>query len=382
MGRSISDHVQRRLYAESMGRCMNPDCKVVLFRENGDIIEKAHLTPYCDSKDNSFENLVVLCPNCHTDFDKNSAFTKEQVKMWKLKRKEEIDRVFGEKFKTFDELRRRVAPLLNDNKLIFENYYLGDKKELWKLFEGKILANNNLIKKLLEHNRALIQSHSTKSYSNLAIVDSFLAHIAEFESTRLAPEKHRQVLFPEEINSLFGIEPVDRSLLPSVESLELLIHKLQVKNKFVDIVLGIDDPYMEFIENVNVVKLYLTDTPRLRQFYFDYGCFRGADVRLESLNFAYKYMRSRGVNFDFQDYTNLREVIVKGVKIVFIYDYCLNKVDLMKLSPAENSVLVNLHNWNGEGCISSEAYDLADKMGVTLLTMDKFYGYIGKLKFN
>ncbi|PNQ79318.1 HNH endonuclease signature motif containing protein [Paenibacillus sp. F4] len=380
MGRKISDHVQRMLYAESMGRCMNPDCKVELFRDNGDIIEKAHLTPFCDSEDNSFENLVVLCPNCHTDFDKNSAFTKVHVTMWKQNRKEEFDRFFGEKFSTFDELRSRVAPLLKENKVIFENYYIGDKKELWNVFEGKILANNNMLKKLLEQNRNLIQRHSDESYSNLAIIDTFLVHISEFESTRPTVEKHRQVLFPEEINSLFGIEPVDQSLLPSVESLEILINKLQRQGEFVGIVLGTDNPYIELLEDGNVVKLYLNDTPRLRQFYFDYGCFRGAKVRLDSLNFAYKFIKTRGVMFEFNDYTNLREVIVKGKKMIFIYNYCLSKVDLMKLTPSENSILVNLHNWNGKGCISSEAYALADEMAVTLLTMDKFYVYVNRLK--
>lgn len=379
MGRKISEHVQRKLYAESMGRCMNPDCRVELFKENGDIIERAHITPYCDSNDNSFENLVVLCPNCHTDFDKNSAFTEEQVKMWKQTREEEFNRIFSEKLKTFDELRSRVAPLLNDNKVIFEKYYIGDKKELWNLFEGQILANNKKLKKLLQKNRDLIQRHSTESYSNLALVDSFLIHIDEFESTRLTAEKHRHVLFPEEINSLFGIEPVEKSLLPSVKSLELLVNKLQEKGIFEGIVLGIDNPYLEYIEDGNVVKLYLNDTPRLRQFYYDYDCFRGVEVRLESLNFAYKYMKTRDVKFDFQDYTNLREILVKGKRLIFVYNYCLSKVDLMKLSPTENSVIVNLHNWNGEGCISSEAYDIADKMGVKLLTMDKFYGYITKL---
>lgn len=29
-------------------------------------LEKAHIDPWCKSKDNSFENLVVLCANCHT----------------------------------------------------------------------------------------------------------------------------------------------------------------------------------------------------------------------------------------------------------------------------------------------------------------------------
>lgn len=53
----ISENVKRRLCAESMGRCMNPNCQEELFKNNGDIMEKAHIIPYCDTADNSFENL-------------------------------------------------------------------------------------------------------------------------------------------------------------------------------------------------------------------------------------------------------------------------------------------------------------------------------------
>ena len=83
MREDIGVAVKRKLYAESMGRCMNPSCRVELLRDNGDIIEKAHIDPYCKTADNSFDNLVVLCPNCHTDFDKNNAFTADEVLEWK-----------------------------------------------------------------------------------------------------------------------------------------------------------------------------------------------------------------------------------------------------------------------------------------------------------
>ena len=66
----IPVNVERRLLAESMGRCMNPDCKEELFINNSDIIERAHIMPYYETEDNSFDNLIVLCPNCHKKFDK------------------------------------------------------------------------------------------------------------------------------------------------------------------------------------------------------------------------------------------------------------------------------------------------------------------------
>lgn len=87
--KAIPIDVERKLCAESMGRCMNPACQAELFRKKGDVIEKAHITPYCKTADNVYENLVILCPTCHTDFDKNNAFDPEQVKKWKEIRKEE-----------------------------------------------------------------------------------------------------------------------------------------------------------------------------------------------------------------------------------------------------------------------------------------------------
>ena len=39
----IDKVVERKLYAESMGRCMNPECQVELFINDGDMIEKAHI---------------------------------------------------------------------------------------------------------------------------------------------------------------------------------------------------------------------------------------------------------------------------------------------------------------------------------------------------
>ena len=132
--RYISADAKKRLYAESMGRCMNPACQQNLFGENGDIIEKAHIDPYCETADNTFENLVLLCPNCHTNFDKNHAFTPEEVLGWKKTRREEVERLFSKRFSNFEELKNEVAPLLAENKFIYENYYFQGNKVLCDKF--------------------------------------------------------------------------------------------------------------------------------------------------------------------------------------------------------------------------------------------------------
>lgn len=379
MGRAISEDIQRRLFAESMGRCMNPDCKKELFFDNGDIIEKAHIIPYCDTADSSFENLIVLCPNCHTNFDKNFAFKAEEVKQWKQIRANELNSFFSKKYSSFNDLKDKVKPLLCENKTIYENYYLSGNKDLWDKFECKILANNRKLKNILSNNLELIQDYKIKKYSNLELVQLFLAHIDEFEHSRLDEEKKRQILFPREINSLFEIAPIRDSFIPSVKSLEILISKLQNENKFMDIFMGIDEPYISICNSGKKSKIYLKDTPRLRQYYCDYECYSSFPVRLDSLNFALKYIKSRGIKFEFYEYNNLREIEVKNKKMIFVNEYCLSKVFLANLCPNSNSVIVNLHNWNGALCISNEAYEFANSINVELLDMDKFYKYVNQL---
>lgn len=378
--RYISEDVRRKLCAESMGRCMNPACCCELFRENGDVIEKAHIDPYSKTADNSFENLVLLCPTCHTDFDKNHAFAPEEVLEWKRIRREELERTFSKQFATFEELQREVVPLLLENKTIFEKYYLKGRRDLWDKFEGKILANNRKLKALLTANFNLLQRHRDKSLSNLAYIQTFIAHIDEFEATRPDEEKSREILFPPEINSMFGIAPVEDFVLPFTESLELLIEQLKKQGKFEGVAIGITRPYIQMNENGRSVRVYWDDAPRLRQLYHDYGCFRSVKVRLESLNYALKYIRSRKVSYRFLCDSNLREIMIHNTKLTFVYEYCLSEAGLMNLAPEESSVIVNLHNWNGECCISKQAYELAEKMKVKLLDMDAFYEYINEIK--
>ena len=379
-GRYIDENVKRRLYAESMGYCMNPNCRCNLFAGTGDIIEKAHIDPYCKTADNSFENLVLLCPNCHTNFDKNNAFTPQEVLSWKKIRQEELKKFFEKKFATFEELEAAVVPLLMENKTIYENYYKKNNKKLWDKFEYVILINNRKLKLILETNLNLIQKQQEESYSNLASIHLFMAHIEEFEATRGDAEKNREILFPVEINSIFGVVPVEGALIPSTECLELLIKKLKEQEKFVAIEMGVEHPCILMQENNKTVQVFFDDAPRLRQIYYNYKCFKKTNVRLESLNFALKYIRNKKIPFKFINDENLREISINHIKMIFVYEYCLGQVKLMEMLPEEDTVIVNLHNWNGESCISGQAYKRAEKMNVKLLTMDAFYEYIKEIK--
>lgn len=373
----IAENVKRRLWAESMGRCMNPDCRAELFIKNSDIMEKAHIGAYYETEDNSYENLIVLCPNCHKKFDKTGFIDENIVKQWKEIRRNELEKFFSVELSSFDQLKEKVVPFLSENYSIYKSYYLSGNKSLWDKFEPQILSNNEKLKLLFENNRTLFQQHSYKEYSNLELIQKFITHVDEFKITRDDGEKLREVLFPQEINSIFGIMPVTDYIFPSTESMEELIKVLRKENLIDEVMLGIDRPYILL---KNREKIFMDDTPRVRQLYYDNSCFRKTGVRLESLNFALKYLRSRNINFTYVNQDSLREIKVNDINIVFVYEYCLSRTFLSSMSPKPNYVIVNLHNWNGSCCISREALNLADNFEVKLLTMDEFYGYINEIK--
>lgn len=375
--KAIAENVKRRLWAESMGRCMNPDCRAELFIKNSDIMEKAHIGAYYETEDNSYENLIVLCPNCHKKFDKTGFIDENIVKQWKEIRRNELENFFSVELSSFDQLKEKVVPFLSENYSIYKSYYLSGNKSLWDKFEPQILSNNEKLKLLFENNRTLFQQHSYKEYSNLELIQKFITHVDEFKITRDDGEKMREVLFPQEINSIFGIMPVSDHILPSTESMEELIKVLRKENLIDEVMLGIDRPYILL---KNREKIFMDDTPRVRQLYYDNSCFRKTGVRLESLNFALKYLRSRNINFTYVNQDSLREIKVNDINIVFVYEYCLSRTFLSSMSPKPNYVIVNLHNWNGSCCISKEALNLADNFEVKLLTMDEFYGYINEIK--
>ena len=84
--KAIPTEIKLRLFADSAGHCQNPDCLQPLYPAEigGDkhIAEMAHVIPHGEKgprheerpaegfEAESFENLILLCPTCHTVIDK------------------------------------------------------------------------------------------------------------------------------------------------------------------------------------------------------------------------------------------------------------------------------------------------------------------------
>ena len=67
--------LKRKVLIEAGHRCAIPTCRHTT-------TEIAHIEPWSKVKEHSFENLIALCPNCHTRFD-NSEIDRKSMKQYK-----------------------------------------------------------------------------------------------------------------------------------------------------------------------------------------------------------------------------------------------------------------------------------------------------------
>ena len=68
--------IKRKVLMESGHRCAIPTCKQTP-------VELAHIIPWSKVKEHTFENLIALCPTCHTRFDRGD-IDKKSIEQYKL----------------------------------------------------------------------------------------------------------------------------------------------------------------------------------------------------------------------------------------------------------------------------------------------------------
>ena len=73
---TVPTEIKRTVLVEAGHRCAIPTCRSTT-------TEIAHIVPYSETQDNSFANLIALCPNCHTRFDQKKEIDRPAVKMYK-----------------------------------------------------------------------------------------------------------------------------------------------------------------------------------------------------------------------------------------------------------------------------------------------------------
>lgn len=73
---SLPTKTKRAVLVESGHRCAIPTCRATT-------TEIAHIAPWSETQDDSFENLIALCPNCHTRFDQKKEIDRLAMRMYK-----------------------------------------------------------------------------------------------------------------------------------------------------------------------------------------------------------------------------------------------------------------------------------------------------------
>ena len=374
--RSVRRNVERKLWSESMGHCMNPDCHIDLFRDGISTGEMAHIRPHTTGGDASFDNLVILCRNCHQVIDAGrTASTEATLSNWKKNRNREIRRRFTRRYEYFEELRLDVVPILERNLKIFGSYGPSsdepddaERYALWLRFEGELIANNLKLTTMLEQNQELLHQE------NQEIVGEFIAHTREFIQTRENRPASRVNLFPSELNSIFGVERVTHSLAPNVSALQNLIIYLDRRNRFIDLKL-VPDQVLIYFDGQERARLHLNDRPRVHQTYWNGKFYRPqtTELRLDGLVFVLQWLHDRNIRYEFRKVGNLTEVTLnKTYQVFFCYEYLVSRATLFNTPTSSGLIVVNLHNWNG-GPFSEAAVRYASEIGVRTMNQQEFF---------
>lgn len=221
---SPNAHTQRRLFASSAGYCQNPGCSEKLFDEaEGQrflIAELAHVfaaqddgpranAELSEEERGAFENLIVLCANCHTKVDKApDAFSDSTLKRWKREHEQKLMKIFGfQKFDDRDSVRDAVEPLLIENRTVFEMYGPHIEQaanpesgtaEQWK---RKVLAiiipNNRKVLWIVDANRHLLSDNEK------VMTEKFRQHIDDLEAFHIEDVRQDSSRFPVEMANIY-----------------------------------------------------------------------------------------------------------------------------------------------------------------------------------
>ena len=220
---------------------------------------------------------------------------------------------------------------------------------------------------------------STKTGQVQEIINAFIMHTHEFIKTRDGFPLPRVNLFPKELLSIFGLEQnIDDKPSPNVSALQNFISSLIQEGRFIALKL-IPDPILTYRENGKVTVLNLKDRPKVQQIFWSGNFYRPAttNLRLENLVFFLDWLYCQNVSYEFKDFKDLTELIInEKYKVKLYYEYCLSISDLYEINVERELIVVNLYNWNGESCISQDAYEYARQAGFKLFTQNEFFIFV------
>ncbi len=205
-GRRIPRETIVRLIATAAGRCASPICKTgVLWHELSDgstvrLGEVAHIVaaqsdgPRGDSSSDeqdltSFDNLMLLCLNCHTIVDRApDDYPVAMLREWKESHALRIAEALGAiRYTSRSQARLALAQIFDENRIIWDTYgpespnsWHPEAASIWlQTIRSTVLPNNMRIQQLVAANLHLL----TPAEQRLA--SEFSAHARALEQRHL-----------------------------------------------------------------------------------------------------------------------------------------------------------------------------------------------------
>lgn len=224
----ISADTKLRLFSAAAGHCQKPDCLRALYpvEMGGDkhIAEMAHVIPYGkkgprhqerpdeDYDPNAFENLILLCPTCHTIIDKDpAAYPRETLLSWKQAHLANLAEKQGIKvYNDRDEVRQAVEARMADNKAIWEKFAPVDGSDfdydpesqasrIWShRMRSVILPNHYLIQSIIKMNLHLATDAERKAFAE------YSEHVRGLAERHICGVSGNGIRFPVELESIFA----------------------------------------------------------------------------------------------------------------------------------------------------------------------------------
>lgn len=191
----IPTETKLRLFSEAAGHCQRPDCLQPLFpaEMGGDkhIAEMAHVIPHGENgprheerplgefEADSFDNLILLCPTCHTIVDKDpDRYSRGTLLDWKSNHLAALAHQQG--IRAYDrrsQAREAVVSAMAENKAIwkefapsdgssFEHDPESDAAKTWvQRMRGVILPNHYRIRAIIKANLHLLTDAERETFA-------------------------------------------------------------------------------------------------------------------------------------------------------------------------------------------------------------------------
>jgi hypothetical protein len=212
-----SNTTKLRLFADSGGYCSNPSCLTEIFidldstavhvGEIAHVISAGDSGPRSDSQTtpeqrSQYENLILLCPRCHTIIDKaEEEYPADLLLSWKRNHRQVIADAFGSRtYGSRQEARKALELLLQENRYIFQEYGPMTEERFnpestmprqWlRKIRTKIIPNNRKILNLCDVNRCHLTSEEC------SVLEAFRQHVDDFEAKHLAGVEENGRQFP------------------------------------------------------------------------------------------------------------------------------------------------------------------------------------------